>query len=416
MGVFGWNELAPGNVTFTGTAVNEGYSSGVTGDDDWSLFVHPDDSKWMVNSHGAHNRDNWVECEVQPPEHFAGVNAKSMVTEERFLQPFLNKQVTVGGTWCEDLSHDNKTELHSLDFVLYDPPVTGGIAKRAQFIVTSDGATRDLVVRPALPPHVRSNRVRDFQLAFPPPPSGVSEADWYQWSFVEEVDASRLKNYSVVSNGSQRELHCHIESGISDESKGFYAATVELGQPAVFVSQSVPSSMPVGSRASVTVTMRNTSVETWMNVPVFPMSRFTYNLGSQDPQDNTVWGTGRVSIPHAVAPGASVAFTFTITAPTTPGTYPFQWRMVHEYIRWFGMSTPVVQIQVTPIQVDCAALSQQLKAAQGEANQLIAELNGLPTGREGVPERMAIMRKLTPLQANIRQLRTEMSEGGCPTA
>jgi len=45
VGVFGWNELAPGNVTFTGTAVNEGYSSGVTGDDDWSLFVHPDDPK-----------------------------------------------------------------------------------------------------------------------------------------------------------------------------------------------------------------------------------------------------------------------------------------------------------------------------------------------------------------------------------
>jgi len=408
----GWNELAPGNVTFTGTAVNEGYASGVTGDDDWSLFVHPDDPKWMVNSSGVRNRDNWVECEVQPPEHFAGLNGQSEATEERFLQPFLNKQVTVGGTWCEDLSHDDKTELHSLDFVLQDPPITAGIAKRAQFIVTSDGATRS-PMRPKLPPHVRSNRVRDFQLAFPPAPPGVSDADWYQWSFVEEVDACRTKSFSVVTNGGQRGLQCHVESGISDENKGFYAATVELGQPAVFVSQSVPASMPVGGRASVTITMRNTSVESWVNVPFFPLSQFTYNLGSQDPQDNTVWGIGRVPIPHAVAPGASVAFTFTITAPTTPGSYPFQWRMVHERIRWFGMYTPAVQIQVTPIQVDCAALGRQFTAAQDQVDQLTAELKGLPTGREGVPERMAIMRKLAPLQAEVKQLRTEMTEGGC---
>jgi Ig-like domain from next to BRCA1 gene len=415
MSFFGWNELQPGNVWFTGTAVRTSYASGATGDDDWSLMVYSDDPKWMVNSHGARNSDPWIECEVQPPQTFAGLNAKDPATMHRFFDPFVSKHVAVGGTWCEDLSHDNKTELHSVDWVYYDPPLTSGMAKRSQFIVTSDGATRDLVVRPALPPHVRSNRIRDWFIPFPPAPPGVSDDDWYRWTFVEEVDAARSKYFQVLNDNGKRSLHCRIESGISDENKGFYAATVELGQPALFVGQSVPTQVPAGGRATATITMRNTSTETWQNFPTLPLSQFPYSLGSQDPQDNNTWGMGRVPIPGVTLPGASVTFTFTFTAPTTPGTYPFQWRMVREQLRWFGMSTPVVQIQVTPIQVDCAGLSRQLADVQAKVTPLLDELADLPAGRDGAAARAAILRQLTPLQAQAKGLRVQMSEGGCPT-
>jgi hypothetical protein len=47
-----------------------------------------------------------------------------------------------------------------------------------------------------------------------------------------------------------------------------------------------------------------------------------------------------------VAPNAQAAFTFTIQAPSTPGTYNFQWRMVQEGSMWFGAYSPTVVIQV----------------------------------------------------------------------
>ncbi len=44
--------------------------------------------------------------------------------------------------------------------------------------------------------------------------------------------------------------------------------------------------------------------------------------------------SGATVMPSA-AP-VSHTFNFTMTAPTTPGTYTTDWQMVHEGIRWFG--------------------------------------------------------------------------------
>jgi hypothetical protein len=48
-----------------------------------------------------------------------------------------------------------------------------------------------------------------------------------------------------------------------------------------------------------------------------------------------------------VAPGQQVAFGFTVTAPTTPATYNFQWQMLQEGVVWFGGVTPNVPVTVT---------------------------------------------------------------------
>ncbi len=111
----------------------------------------------------------------------------------------------------------------------------------------------------------------------------------------------------------------------------------------VFVSQTPPPSvMTTGQTANVSVTMQNTGTNTWVQGGPNP-----YRLGSQNPQDNWTWGFGRVNLPVAsVAPGASVTFTFTITAPSTPGTYHFQWRMVQEGIQWFGAFSTNVDVVV----------------------------------------------------------------------
>jgi hypothetical protein len=112
---------------------------------------------------------------------------------------------------------------------------------------------------------------------------------------------------------------------------------------AAFVRQSVPATMVTGQSYGVSVTMRNTGTSTWI-----PSGSNRFRLGSQNPQDNTVWGSSRRELPGEVLPGAEVTFEFTVTAPS-PGTYYFQWRMLQELIAWFGAPSPAVAVNVTPI-------------------------------------------------------------------
>ena len=55
-----------------------------------------------------------------------------------------------------------------------------------------------------------------------------------------------------------------------------------------------------------------------------------------------------VDLPAAVAPGGAVTFNFTVTAPSTGGSYVSQWRMVQDPTDWFGQATLPVTITVIP--------------------------------------------------------------------
>jgi hypothetical protein len=109
------------------------------------------------------------------------------------------------------------------------------------------------------------------------------------------------------------------------------------GNAASFVSQTVPASMTAGGRYPVSVTMRNTGSSTWS-------AAHLYRLGSQNPQDNGTWGTGRIFLRSDVAPGADGIFTFMVIAPYSgveePPPASFQWRMVQDGVEWFGDYTP----------------------------------------------------------------------------
>lgn len=110
-------------------------------------------------------------------------------------------------------------------------------------------------------------------------------------------------------------------------------------QAALFLSQSVPVSMVVGQPYSVSVQMKNTGSATWT-------SGTNYLLGSQNPANNGTWGIARVGLAGAVANGQAATFSFTATAPSTPGTYNFQWQMLQEGVAWFGTSSPNQAITV----------------------------------------------------------------------
>ncbi|HEX7314762.1 MAG TPA: hypothetical protein VF297_12625 [Pyrinomonadaceae bacterium] len=114
------------------------------------------------------------------------------------------------------------------------------------------------------------------------------------------------------------------------------------GNMAAFVAQTVPAQMTAGLIYNVSVTMKNTGSTTWTRAG-------EYKLGAQNPQDTSRWGTTRVELTPAdsIAPGATKRFDFQVRAPATTGTQPFQWRMLREFVEWFGDFTPVVNVNVT---------------------------------------------------------------------
>jgi len=98
--------------------------------------------------------------------------------------------------------------------------------------------------------------------------------------------------------------------------------------------------MVAGQSYAVSVQMKNTGTATWT-------AALAYKLGSQNPGDNVTWGLSRVATPGSVGNGQTATFNFTARAPTTPGPYNFQWRMLREGVTWFGDLTPNVAVNVT---------------------------------------------------------------------
>ncbi|MEN8156282.1 MAG: NBR1-Ig-like domain-containing protein [Bacteroidota bacterium] len=99
-----------------------------------------------------------------------------------------------------------------------------------------------------------------------------------------------------------------------------------------FISQDAPVAANPGEVFPVSVTFKNTGSTTWKTSD-------NYRLGTQSPQDNTIWGFGnRVALPHDVAPGEEVTFAADLTAPEAGDGYGYvlQWRMVQDGVQWFG--------------------------------------------------------------------------------
>jgi hypothetical protein len=109
---------------------------------------------------------------------------------------------------------------------------------------------------------------------------------------------------------------------------------------AVFVTESVPMSVVAGQDFTALVKMRNVGSTAWS-------SEANYKLGSQGPQDNYFWGVNRGLLSGNVSPNSEVTFNLTLTAPATPGSYNFAWRMVQDGVEWFGDVTQGVTITVT---------------------------------------------------------------------
>ncbi|HLC65098.1 MAG TPA: MopE-related protein [Candidatus Nanoarchaeia archaeon] len=131
------------------------------------------------------------------------------------------------------------------------------------------------------------------------------------------------------------------------------------------LGNTIPATMFPGESRSVSVTMKNEGENTWK-------SSKDYKLGSWNPENNWIWGLPRVYLPSGVEvhEGQQYTFTFTITAPSTPGSYPSFWKMVREHVTWFGESCGryvTVQAVCTPGQTQtqpCGNCGSQTRTCQ----------------------------------------------------
>jgi VCBS repeat protein len=116
--------------------------------------------------------------------------------------------------------------------------------------------------------------------------------------------------------------------------------------PAMFISETPPpATMTPGQQVNVNVTYLNCSGSTWTAATSVGAATGV-KLGSQWPQDNNVWGASRVLLPASVPVGGEVTIRFTARAPTTAGTYNYQWGIVDEGVAWLQDFTPPRRIQV----------------------------------------------------------------------
>jgi hypothetical protein len=115
---------------------------------------------------------------------------------------------------------------------------------------------------------------------------------------------------------------------------------VIVGYGATFVPPvRIAGAMDPGSNNTVTVSMKNTGIDTWTTAA-------GYKLGSANPLGNSTWGLSRVALPGTIAPGQTAVFKFNVLAPFVPGNYNFQWQMLQEGVKWFGLKSTNVVVKV----------------------------------------------------------------------
>jgi len=158
-------------------------------------------------------------------------------------------------------------------------------------------------------------------------------------------------NFNVNSGSTgTHSLRFSINNGStvcgSQNSQTF--VTQALNDASTCTAISVNNGNPVyaGVNYPATVSIRNAGTSTWTwNLPN------PYKLGSQDPQDNNIWGLNRVDLPTSpIPPGSSAFFNFNVRSPATAGTYSFNWQMLREGIQWFG-SRCLYNVNVQPATV-----------------------------------------------------------------
>jgi hypothetical protein len=217
MGVFGWNVLSD-RVVLVGTVTSHAFSGGITGDGDWTFLVDPDIGckHLLVNSAGKTNEDGQIECEVEPTD---SVGAESF--EQTCFASLVSRKVNMEGPWVEDLSHDDKTEIHPIFSIMSPialPP--GPIRWRWEVFAFSD----DSEIIP--PPFTSESIAAHFEIHIGSPQPGPENKPYFE--FISETNLAACVSMKFADTSQGYVLLLDVISGIAP-AQGFYHAIFDVG-------------------------------------------------------------------------------------------------------------------------------------------------------------------------------------------
>ena len=168
------------------------------------------------------------------------------------------------------------------------------------------------------------------------------------------IDGSKVTVKSYRSDNSEIEtIYISSLPGTLPPPNNITSPNVlSLSNRAICGSNNIPDTMYIEESRTVFIDLLNNGINSpWDSTITNP-----YRLGSQQPQDNSIWSIGRVDKvcnvdlslcsstppvllkPENNIPGATgwYRFWFNIKAPQTPGEYSSYWKMVQDGIEWFG--------------------------------------------------------------------------------
>jgi len=164
--------------------------------------------------------------------------------------------------------------------------------------------------------------------------TGVSVATGQQYTFAFTLTPGSSGTFTLRYR-MVRELVAWFGSTIAVTVK--VNAAPQLVNDAAIVSNDMPTTMVAGQTYTVHITVQNTGTTTWT-------ASGNHKLGFVG--DHPPFGPSRILLDGfaSVAPGQQYKFTFTLTAPTIRGSYAMQYRMVQEFVTWFGQTTTTTVI------------------------------------------------------------------------
>ncbi|HEY84741.1 MAG TPA: hypothetical protein G4N96_06485 [Chloroflexi bacterium] len=122
---------------------------------------------------------------------------------------------------------------------------------------------------------------------------------------------------------------------------------VKPGYRALYLNNNTPDSMQVEKTITVSLTLQNDGIFTWVRGGENPFHLGFKWFNAQGEQlqfpDELNF---RTTLPYDVAPNQKVKLNASLRAPDAPGSYKLRWDMVHEQITWFGdQSDPGLEIE-----------------------------------------------------------------------
>ncbi len=178
---------------------------------------------------------------------------------------------------------------------------------------------------------------------------------------VQVIYGSGSGRYLLASNGPA------INPSLSPAPTPAPGTTKIPGQDvnARMVSATIPATMNAGQSYPVSVTVKNTGSISWNEATMI-------RLGAVGDRAGVAYkfGPGRIDIPAgtSVSPGSEYTFTFSMTAPATPGTFTPVYQMVWEGEQWFGeqLSTTVTVSGGTTVNAQLVATSMPVTMNSGQ--------------------------------------------------